>query len=145
MVYPSGKYWKISDVGIQFVLIEGQDPYPVFAQDYNRQFYSVSNDGSIDALPWANERVPWISPDGKLLLFREDGKLALYSDSYQPIKSWQMKDGIFAITWRPDSLGLFIFTDINMYYLSVPDGKLNPLLNNCSPERCEVPRFTWLP
>jgi|GEM_PF-1512455 len=145
MVYPSGKYWKISDVGIQFVLMEGQKPYPVFAQDYNRQFYSVSNDGSIDALPWANERVPWISPDGKLLLFREDGKLALYSDSYRPIKSWQIEDDVYKIAWRPDSLGLFIFTDKNAYYLPIPDGEPRPLLDNCSPKQCETPRFVWLP
>ena len=146
MVYPSGKYWKISDVGIQFVLMEGQKPYPIFAQDHNGQFYSVSNNGSIDALPWVNDRVPWVSPDGKLLLFSEDNNLALYTDSYQPIKSWPMEDHVYNITWRPDSLGLFIFTDINMYYLSVPDGeRLHPLMNNCSPEQCEVPRFIWLP
>ena len=145
MVYSSGKYWKISDAGIIFVLSEGEKPYSIFAQDYNKQFYSVSSNGVIDSLPWANERVPWISPDEKLLLFREEGKLALYTDSYQPIKSWQIDDSIYSVTWRPDSLGLFIFTEINMYYLAVPDGELNPLLDNCSPNRCEVPRFVWLP
>lgn len=145
MVYLGGKYWKISDVGIQFLLMEGQKPYPIFVQDYNKQIYSVSDNGSINALPWVNDRVPWISPDGKLLLFSEPNSLVLYTDSYQPIKTWPIEDSIYSITWSPDSLGLFIFTDTNMYYLAIRDGELHPLMNNCFPKRCEFPRFIWLP
>ncbi|MCI0554262.1 MAG: hypothetical protein L0287_25215, partial [Anaerolineae bacterium] len=58
----------------------------------------------------------------------------------------EMEDSVYNITWSPDSLGLFIFTDVNIYYLSVPDGEqLHPLLSNCSPKRCEFPRFIWRP
>ena len=145
MVYPSGKYRKISEIGIMFLLKQGQTPYPVFAQDYNGQFYSISNDGSINALPWASETVPWISPDGKLLLFKEDNKLVLYSDSYQPVNSWLVEDSIYNVSWSPDSPGLVLFTHTNLYYLSIPDGELHRLLDDCSSKQCAVPRFIWLP
>ncbi|MEP6895963.1 MAG: hypothetical protein ABI986_10185, partial [Chloroflexota bacterium] len=145
MVHLNGKSVKISNAGYFLALMEGQKPYPIFAQDSNRQFYSISNDGSMNLLPWATDRAPWISPDGKLLLYLEYKKIDLYTDSYQLAKSWQIEDNAYGVTWSPDSSGLFIFTDINAYYLSIPDGEPRPLLDNCSPKQCAVPRFVWLP
>jgi hypothetical protein len=144
MVYPSGKYWKINDVGIQFALMEGQKPYSIFAQDYNGQFYNIRDDGSIEMLPWKNNSLPWISQDGHFLLFGEPGKLALYSNSYEPIKSWQIEDDHFSLTWSPDSLGVFIFTSLNVYYLPIREEQPH-LLENCPLENCEPARFVWLP
>jgi len=146
MVYPSGKYWKISDVGIMFVLMEGQKPYPIFAQDYNRRIYSISNDGSINALPWANDSVPWISPNGKWLLFRDRNEIALYTESYQPIKSWNID--VSGVIWRPDSLGIFLFMDKKLHYLSIPNG--DPVVvdihlqEDCSVQYCRF-QYIWLP
>jgi Tol biopolymer transport system component len=145
IVYPSGKYWKVSDVGIQFVVREGQKPYPIFAQDYNGQIYSIDHNGSIDMLPWATDKIPWISPDGSLLLFTEPQKLALYSNSYEPIRSWQMEDDQYSLTWSPDSLGVFIFTSLNTYYLPIREEQPRPLLENCPLAHCEPARFVWLP
>jgi dipeptidyl aminopeptidase/acylaminoacyl peptidase len=144
MVYPSGKYWRISDLGIQFVITEGQKPYPIFSQDYNGQIYSIDNDGSIHMLPWLNDKIPWISPDGNLLLFKEERKLALSDNSYRPIKSWQMEDDYYSLNWRPDSLGVFIFTDKNIYSLAISDEQPR-VVEICPLERCEPVRFVWLP
>lgn len=146
MVYPRGEYKKISDIGILFNLMEGQKPYPIFAQDYNGQIYSISNNGSINALPWANDRVPWISPDGKWLLFPEDNEIALYTEAYQPIKSWSID--VPGVIWRPDSLGLFMFTNKYLYYLSIPNG--DPVVvdtypqEDCSVQYCRF-QYVWLP
>ena len=145
MVYPNGKYLKISDAGIFFVLTEGQKPYLIFAQDSNGLIYSISNNGSIDQLPWMNDTLPRISPDGKLLLFKENHNLALFTESYQPLKSWQMEDGLNQITWRPDSLGIFFSTESNIYYLGLPNGEIRSLLIDCSAARCADTRFVWLP
>lgn len=144
MVYPSGKYLKISDIGIQFVVREGQKPYPVFSQDYNRQTYSIDNDGTINMLPWVHESIPWISPDTSVLLFAEPQKLALYNSFYEPLKSWQMEDDRYSLTWRPDSLGVFIFTEKNVYSLAISDEQPRSV-EYCPLERCEPVRFIWLP
>lgn len=146
IVYPSGTYQKISDVGIQLLLRQGQNPYSILSQDYNGQIYSIDNDGSIDLLPWATDRIPWISPDGKMLFFEENSKLALYTASYQPIQTWSIE--ATGITWRPDSQGVFILADRDLYYLSIPRG--NPVLVNSDPkENCTVQycytQYTWLP
>ena len=139
----NGNNRKISDW--QLILSKGQGPYQVLGQDYERRIYNIRNDGSIEELKWGDHGIPWVAPNEKLLLFREDQKLALYTNSYQPIKTWALEDGISSITWNPDSLGAFIFTDINMYYLAIPDGELLPLLNDCSLKQCESARFVWLP
>ena len=145
MVDLNGKYLKISDAGIFFVLIEGQKTYPIFAQDYDRRIYGISNNGSINQLPWANDTLPWLSPDGKLLLFRENNNLALYTESYQPIKSWMRDGSIYQIIWRPDSLGVFFSTENSIFYLALPNGEIRPVVSDCSPARCADTRFVWLP
>ena len=143
IVYPSGKYLKISDLGIQFVVVAGQKPYPVFSRDYNGQIYRIDNDGSINMLPWLTDKIPWISPDMSLLFFDESQKLALYSNSYELIKSWQLEDDYYSLTWRPDSLGVFIFTDKNVYSLAISDEQPR-VVDHCPLERCEPVRFVWL-
>ena len=143
IVYPSGKYLKIGDPGIQLAVAEGQKPYPIFTRDYNGQIYSIDNDGSIHMLPWLNDKIPWISPDESFLLFREERKLALYSSSYEPIKSWQIEDDGYSLTWSPDSLGVFIFTNRNVYSLAISDGQPQ-VVEDCPLERCEPVRYVWL-
>lgn len=138
----NGNFRKISDW--QLILIESRGPYQVLGQDYERQVYDIKYDGSIEPLAWSGYPFPLISPDGKLLLYRKYKKLALYADSYQPIKSWQIEEDIYKIAWRPDSLGLFIFTNKNANYLSMPDGEPRPLLDDCSPKQCEFLNFIWL-
>jgi Periplasmic component of the Tol biopolymer transport system len=145
IVYPSGKYWKISDVGIQSGLIEGQKPYPIFVQDYEQRIYNIRNDGSIELLEWADHGIPWISPDGKLLLFRESKNLVLYNDSNEFLKSWPMENGNYNVTWSPDALGVFIFTDTNVYYLAIFAEQPHPLMENCPLDGCEPARFVWIP
>lgn len=139
----NGNFRKISDQ--QLILVEGQGPYQILGQNYGRRVYNIKYDGSIEPLAWNGYPFPYLSPNGKFLLYLEYKNLALYTNSYQPIKSWQVEEDIYKITWRPDSLGLFIFTDTNTYYLPIPDGELRPLFDNCSLKQCKVSYLVWLP
>jgi Tol biopolymer transport system component len=143
MIDMSGNKNKISDW--QLILSKGQGPYQILGQDYERQVYNIKNDGFIEALPWSGYPFPSISPDGSLLLYREYKKLALYTDSYEPLKSWPMEDENYTTTWSPGSLGIFIFTKLNVYSLSIEDDQPRPLVENCSLEYCQSASFVWLP
>lgn len=140
---PNGEYRKISDW--QLILSTSQGPYQVLGQDYEGRVYDIRSDGFIEALPWSGYPFPFLSPNGKLLLYLEYKTLALYNDSYEPIKSWAMEEENYSITWSPDSLGVFIFTNLNVYYLAISDEPPRPLLENCPLEHCEPVRFVWLP
>lgn len=143
MIDMNGNNRKISDW--QLILSNRQGPYQVLGQDYERRIYNIKNDGSMEALPWNGYPFLSISPDGKLLLYSEYKNLALYTDSYKPIRSWPMEDESYTITWSPDSLGIFIFTNLNVYYLAISDEQPRALLEDCSLEYCQSARFYWLP
>lgn len=144
IVDTNGNFRKISDW--QLILVENRGPYQVLGQDYERRVYDIKYDGSIELLAWSGYPFPFISPDGKSLLYLEYKKLALYTDSYQPIKSWQID--VSGVMWRPDSLGLFAFTNEFLYYLSIPDG--DPVVVDrypqeaCSVQYCRF-QYIWLP
>jgi hypothetical protein len=138
-----GKYKKISDIGYYFFLIPGQKPYWMFVEDYGKQIHAIGEDGSIQLLPWNN--IPWISPDENLLMFRDKQTLALYSSSYQPIKSWSMGENIYDVTWSPDSRFIFIFTENNVYSQDISSDQPKPLMEKCSPRNCTGTWFVWLP
>lgn len=77
-------------------------------------------------------------------------RLTLYSDTYERIKSWMLNEDLVETTWRPDSLGIFLFTKENMYYLDTPDGEpqlLNVEVPPCQwdPVVCIWPEFAWRP
>lgn len=143
IVESNGAYRKISDW--QLILSKGQGPYQILGQDYERRVYNIKNDGLIEALPWSGYPMPSISPDGSLLLYPEYKKLALYTDSYEPVKSWPMEDDSYTVSWSPDSLGVFIFTKLNVYYLAIADEQPRPLVEDCALEYCQSARFVWLP
>ncbi|MCI0607522.1 MAG: hypothetical protein L0Z71_00470, partial [Anaerolineae bacterium] len=83
----NGNFRKISDW--RLIIIKGQGPYQILGQDYERRVYNIRYDGSIETLKWNGYPFPYLSPNGKSLLYLEYKKIALYTDSYQPIKSWQ--------------------------------------------------------
>ncbi len=139
----NGNYSKISDVGYYFLLFEGQKPYPIFLQDYNDQIHAISDDGSIKALPWSS--ILQVSPNGNLFLIKEAHQLVLYDDSYRLVKSWEMADESYDITWSPDSLSMFIFTNLNVYHLAVSEEEPHLLIENCPTDHCKPARFVWLP
>ncbi|HEX2989625.1 MAG TPA: hypothetical protein VHO49_03050 [Anaerolineales bacterium] len=142
-VHPNGKYWKISDLPL--ILYKGQGPYHVLAEDYRGRVYNIKNDGSIELLEWGERGIPWVSPDGRWLLFRESKQLALYTNLYELVKTWSLEEEYFNVTWSPDSSGLFIFTNINAHYAAITDDQPRPLFEGCVIKDCLPARFIWLP
>ncbi len=77
-------------------------------------------------------------------------RFSLYDDTYRQTKSWTLNEDVRAASWRPDSLGIFLFTSDNIYYLSIPDGEpqlLNVEVPPClwDPVACTLPSFAWRP
>ena len=119
--------------------------------------YHIKSDNSIILIGPALSGLSDVSssPDKKWFFIDDfdEGRqrFTLYSDTYQPIKSWTLDDNLIDITWRPDSLGIFLFTRDNIYYLDIPSGEprlLNievPILDTCDSSICKLPSFTWLP
>jgi dipeptidyl aminopeptidase/acylaminoacyl peptidase len=142
VVYPDGKNQKLSDVGYYLVLVEGQKPYPVLIEDYDRGFHSINDDGSITPLPWNG--VPRISPDGNLFLIKKEQELTLYDSSHQALKSWLLKDRA-SISWSRDSRGVFLFDSVNVYYLSITSDEPKPLFEDCTLKYCPPVQYVWTP
>ena len=96
---------------------------------------------------WNENQPPVVSPNQAwILLLENQNKMTLYStETYERIKEWEIPETIYRISWRPDSLGLFLLTNRYLYYLSIPDGV--PLrLQDCSPNsRCPDIDVVWLP
>jgi hypothetical protein len=108
--------------------------------------YHILSDGSVERIDSTGSG--WLdssSPDKKWF-FLDQGYdepsghslLSLYSNTYQRIRTWVFDGELIDTTWRPDSLGIFLFTSDNIYYLPIPDGE--PRLLNV-----EVPPCTWDP
>jgi len=145
IVEASGKFRRIIDSNhILVSFAEDKGPYPLLAVDYEGRVHDIRYDGSSEMLAWPGRPLPYLSPDGKRLLYLEYNQLALYTDSYEFIKAWPMEEGIHVIVWSPDSLGFFIFTTTKTYYLGTADEQPRPLIDECSP-KCETERFVWLP
>ena len=80
------------------------------------------------------------------LAFREGiGSLAWSPNSQLLAFAAQIDETIYRLSWRPDSLGIFLLTSRYVYYLSIPDG--TPVrLQDCSPNsRCPNIDLVWLP
>lgn len=118
--------------------------------------YHILSDGSIKQIGptdsgWHNSS----SPDKKWFFLAKEEladhyRLSLYGETCQRIKSWMLDGDLWDTTWRPDSLGIFLFTDDNIYYLAIPDGEpqlLNVEVPPCSwdPVACKLPSFAWRP
>jgi dipeptidyl aminopeptidase/acylaminoacyl peptidase len=142
-----GAISKITDE--RFVLSDGYKESQVFGFRENR-VYSILADGTITPIgpsEWSEHLPPVASPNQRwILLLENQKKIALYSaETYEPIRAWDFDGIIYRVSWRPDSLGVFLLTNRSVYYLSVPDG--NPIrLQDCSPNnRCPDIGFAWLP
>jgi WD40 repeat protein len=138
---------KITDE--RFVLANGYKELQVFGFRKN-QVYSILADGTITRIgpsQWSEHLPPATSPNQMwILLLENQNKIALYSaETYEPIRVWDFDGIIYRVSWRPDSLGIFLLTNRSVYYLSIPDG--NPVrLQDCSPNsRCPDVNFAWLP
>jgi hypothetical protein len=108
--------------------------------------YHILSDGSINRIDSTGSG--WLdssSPD-KRWFFLDQGydepsghsSLSLYNNSYQKTKTWVLDGELIDTAWRPDSLGIFLFTSDNIYYLDIPSGE--PQLLDV-----EVPPCTWDP
>ena len=84
---------------------------------------------------------PRVSPDGRWAIISSDAGTELYSENLQLIKSWDMN--LSEIIWRPDSLGIFLSTNSELYYFSIPEGEPK-LVNVCSLDLCLL-QHVWLP
>jgi WD40-like Beta Propeller Repeat len=163
---PSGVY-RISTNG-DFERISGQMFYRLTAssqivgegiENGVETAYHITSDNSIIPIGPALSGLSDVSssPDKKWF-FIDDfvnarQRLTLYSDTYESITSWMFDDRLVKTSWRPDSLGIFLFTRDNIYYLEIPHGEpqlLNvPLppwsLEGCDPVICTWPSFAWRP
>lgn len=142
-----GNYSKITND--LFVLYEAFRESQVLGWR-NDQIYSISLDGNITLIgpsEWAQHQRSIASPDQKwILLLENKSKITLYLvDTYKQIKAWNIDEYIYRISWRPDSLGIFLSTETQIYYLPIPNGEPIPL-DDCSPiDFCGYKDFVWLP
>jgi hypothetical protein len=142
----NGKYSQIIDD--IFVLYPGFQESQFFGIT-EKGAYSINADGSKEIIgpsKWSDSTPPTVSPDKRwIILYESENKISLYSDNFKLIKSWAFKDYLHSVSWRPDSLGIFISGDYFVYYLSVPNGEPIPL-DDCSPvSHCGSKDFVWLP
>jgi len=142
-----GNYSKISDD--RFVLFDGFREAQVFGWRED-QIYSILLDGRIILIgpsEWNEYQPPIASSDQEwLFLLENQNRITLYSaETYEQIKAWNIDEIIYRISWRPDSLGVFLLTNRYIYYLAIPDGE--PVrLQDCFPNvRCPNRELVWLP
>ncbi len=108
--------------------------------------YHILSDGSVERIDSTGSGWLDSSSPNKKWFFLDQGYdeesghnlLSLYSNTYQRIRTWVLDGQLRETTWRPDSLGIFLFTSDNIYYLSIPDGEPKRL-------NVEVPPCTWDP
>lgn len=142
-----GNYSKITND--LFVLYEAFRESQVLGWR-NDQIYSISLDGNITLIgpsEWDQHQRPIASPNQKwILLLENKSKITLYLvDTYKQIKAWNIDEYIYRISWRPDSLGIFLSTETHIYYLPIQNGE-PILLDNCPPNNfCGYKDFVWLP
>lgn len=120
--------------------------------------YHILRDGSVKRIDSTGSG--WLdssSPDKKWFFLDQEydepsghNLLSLYSNTYQRTRTWLLDGELIETTWRPDSLGIFLFTSDNIYYLSIPDGEpqlLNVEVPPCQwdPVACAQPDFAWRP
>jgi hypothetical protein len=142
-----GSYTKITDD--IFTLYEGFKESQVFGRR-DDQIYSVLTDGAailLGSSEWTDRRNPVVSTDQNWILILEtQSRIALYStNSYAQVNVWDIGEYITQISWRPDSLGVFLLTEEYIYYLPIPNGR--PIrLQDCSPnDGCMNRDLIWLP
>ena len=136
-----GDYHKVSNEFVYF--LDGQDAVNQYiASEEQHQLVGVKLDGSITPLARRADYYvpPRSSPDGKWVIITSEKETELYSADLQLIKSL----GIHAtdIVWRPDSAGVFLYSDPNLYYLSI-DNVFN-LLEVCVGEDCRPYNYVWI-
>jgi dipeptidyl aminopeptidase/acylaminoacyl peptidase len=132
-----------------FVLYEGFKDSQVFGWRGD-QIYSILFDGSTSLIGpshWNEFQPPLASPNQTWIFLREDqNRITLYSaETFEKTKAWDFDEYIYKISWRPDSMGVFLSTEKYIYYLSIPNG--DPIrLQDCAPnEHCLYKDFIWLP
>jgi dipeptidyl aminopeptidase/acylaminoacyl peptidase len=142
----NGASSKITDE--RFILSAGYKESQVFGFREN-QVYSILADGTIKRIgpsEWNEHLLPAASPNQAwILLLGNQNKITFYAaETHEQIKAWEIPETIYRVSWRPDSLGLFLLTNRSVYYVSVPDG--NPVrLQDCSPNnRCPDIDFVWI-
>lgn len=136
-----GQYQKVSDEIVYF--IEGQDAVDEYiAITQQNQLVGVKFDGSITPLSRKPDYYvpPRSSPDGKWIVITSETETEIYSKDLKFMESL----GIHAtdIIWRPDSAGVFLYSDPTLYYLSMDDKNLSEI---CVQGNCRPFDHVWLP
>ena len=137
-----GIYQKLSDEIVYF--IEGQNAVNQYiAITQQDQLVGVRLDGSITPLFRKPDYYvpPHSSPDGKWVIITSETGTELYTEDLQFIESL----GIHAtdIIWRPNSAGVFLYSDSTLYYLSMDS--IDKLLEVCAKENCRPYEHVWIP
>lgn len=152
LIFYDGEYEKISDQVFSYIL----SSYQVLGTEEGVA-YHILGDGSIKRIgPTDRWGLTNSSSPNKKWFFLDEGddegrqRFSLYDVSYQQINSWVIDGELVDTTWRPDSLGIFLITRDNIYYLSIPDGEpklLDVEVPSCpwGPVACTWPRFAWRP
>jgi hypothetical protein len=153
----SGNSQRISDQ--KFYRLEGSSQIIVegIKDDVETAFHITSDNAIIPIGPALSAHSgAFTSPDKNWFFiddfYKGDQRITLYSKAYQLVKSWTLSEYLIDISWRPDSLGIFLFTENNIYYMDIPNGepklldmKVPPKTENCDPVTCIWARFTWRP
>jgi hypothetical protein len=105
----------------------GNNTHLLVFEDPYKGYHGVSKDGEITSIR-AEGGINIISPDYNWMLItchsskRENCPLDLFDENDVYIRSLvsaQMKE----IIWRPDSVGIYYYSEYQLFYLSIPDGE----------------------
>lgn len=138
-----GKQTKLSDE--IYMPAENDHFANSFLAEKGNTLYAINPEGPViqkikDAVDF--EHAPRISPNKQWLMVEIPDGLQLFSENLKLVKSWDIHKA--EIIWRSDSLGLLLFMDKGMYYLSILDGE-PILIEDCAPKQCTVSDYVWLP
>jgi len=139
----SGERTKLSDdIFFHFDRQSLEDSF--FFSDLGR-LYTMKLDGSTSP-PMSKNISPAnisVSPSKEwFVLNKNNSEIELYSKDLQFIQSWDIQT--YETIWRPDSVGFFLESYPNLYYISMKDKELE-LVDVCPSKDCPIRHYVWLP
>lgn len=153
---PDTALFEISFEGIKRNLLD-QIYYPLETPSFSNSFFATKDeelylievDGEVTLLSRGisstNPYLVNVSPDKKWITIISNKGTELYSDKLKLIKSWEIISS--RTIWRPDSKGVFLYSNPNIYSVPVlyyvPTSDLS-LATICSGEDCSITDETWL-
>ncbi|MFN8380447.1 MAG: hypothetical protein U0V02_00820 [Anaerolineales bacterium] len=153
---PGSALFEVSFEGTKKNLLD-QIYYPLETPSFSHSFFATKNenlyligvDGEVKPLSREirnSTPLVHVSPDKKWVIIVSNKGTELYSDKLKLIKSWENFSDY--TIWRPDSKGVFLYSNPNIYSVPVlyyvPISDLS-LVTICSGEDCTITDHTWLP